>query len=117
MMVCDSHIRTGLLIPGLMPSCSWLDGTIVKVNRSVLRRRSPGRLPARRDDPGEARLWHIGTALAVSFAVALAVLVGLAWLAWTVLGVTGFRRYGTPSLHDTIGVAQLVFASSRGPER
>jgi uncharacterized protein YjbI with pentapeptide repeats len=71
-------------------------------------------VPARRDDPGEARLWHIGTALAISFATGLVVLAGLAWLAWLGLGAAGFLRNGVPPLHDTIGVAQLVFASVAG---
>lgn len=45
--------------------------------------------PARRRDAGEARLWHIGVALAVSFTVAEAALAGLAGLAWVLLGVGG----------------------------
>jgi hypothetical protein len=70
--------------------------------------------PARRRDAGEARLWHIGVALAVSFTVAVAALAGLAGLAWVLLGAGGFRRHGAPSLHDTVAVAQLVFASVAG---
>ena len=68
----------------------------------------------REGDGGEARLWHIGTALAVSFTVAVVGLVGLAWLAWVLLGVAGFRRHGPPALHDTVGILQLVFASVAG---
>jgi hypothetical protein len=65
----------------------------------------------RRRDAGDARLWHIGAALAVSFTVAVAALAGLAWV---LLGAGGFRRHGAPSLHDTVAVAQLVFASVAG---
>jgi hypothetical protein len=70
--------------------------------------------PAQRGDAGEARLWHIGVALAVSFTVAVAALAGLAGLAWVLLGAGGFRRHGAPPLHDTVSVAQLVFASVAG---
>ena len=70
--------------------------------------------PTRQGDGGEARLWHIGTAMAVSFTVAVVGLVGLAGLAWVLLGVTGFRRHGPPALHDTVGILQLVFASVAG---
>ena len=69
--------------------------------------------PSQRD-AGEARLWRIGAALAVSFAGAVLGLAALAWVAWIVLGLAGFRRHGTPSLHDTVGVLQLVFASVAG---
>ena len=80
------------------------------------RRRRPAgdREPTRPGGDGEARLWHIGTALAVSFTVAVAGLAGLAWLAWVLLGVAGFRRHGPPALHDTVGILQLVFASVAG---
>jgi hypothetical protein len=70
--------------------------------------------PARQGGGGEARLWPIGTALAVSFAVAVAGLAGLTWLAWVLLGAAGFRRHGPPALHDTVGILQLVFASVAG---
>ena len=84
-------------------------------NFPVQRRPSAGdRELAREGDGGEARLWHIGTALAVSFTVAVVGLVGLAWLAWVLLGVAGFRRHGPPALHDTVGILQLVFASVAG---
>ena len=75
--------------------------------RAIRSRRGEG-------DGGEARLWHIGTALAVSFTVAVVGLVGLAWLAWVLLGAAGFRRHGPPALHDTVGILQLVFASVAG---
>ena len=63
---------------------------------------------------GDARLWHIGIALAVSFTVAVLGLAGLAGLAWLLLGLGGFRRHGAPPLHDTVSVLQLVFASVAG---
>ena len=65
-------------------------------------------------DEGEARLWHLGTALAVGFTVAVVGLAGLAWLAWILLGLAGYRHHGAPALHDTVGVLQLVFATVAG---
>jgi hypothetical protein len=41
-------------------------------------------------------------------------LAALAWLAWVLLSLAGFRRHGALSLHDTVGVLQLVFASVAG---
>ena len=73
-----------------------------------------GREPAQRGDRGEARLWHLGTALAVSFTVAVVGLAGLAGLAWVLLGAAGYRHHGAPALKDTIGVLQLVFATVAG---
>ena len=70
--------------------------------------------PSQRSESGELRLWRIGVALAVSFTVALAGLAGLTVLAWVLVGAFGFRRHGAPSLHDTVGVLQLVFASVAG---
>ncbi len=78
------------------------------------RRSATDREPTQRRDIGEARLWHIGAALAVSFTVAVLGLAGLTWLAWALLGLAGFRRHGALSLHDTVGVLQLVFASVAG---
>ena len=78
------------------------------------RRPAGGQKSARQGDAGEARLWHLGTALAVSFAVAVVGLVGLAWLAWVLLGLAGYRQHGAPALHDTVGVLQLVFATVAG---
>ena len=80
------------------------------------RRRRPAaeQKPIRRGDSGEARLWHIGTALAVSFTVAVVSLAGLTWLAWVLLGLAGYRHHGAPILRDTVGVLQLVFASVAG---
>ena len=58
--------------------------------------------PAERSDGGEARLWHLGTALAVSFTVAVVGLAGLAWLAWVLLGRAEYRHHGAPALKDTV---------------
>ena len=70
--------------------------------------------PIQRDDGGEARLWHLRTALVVSFTVAVVGLAGLAWLAWVLLGLAGYRHHGAPALHDTVTVLQLVFATVAG---
>jgi hypothetical protein len=72
------------------------------------------REPVQRSDGGEARLWHLGTALAVSFTVAVVGLAALAWLAWVLLGLAGYRRHGAPALKDTVSVLQLVFATVAG---
>ena len=65
----------------------------------------------------EPRLWRIGTALAVSFTVAVVGLAGLAWLAWVLLGLAGYRHHGAPALHDTVAVLQLVSPQWLGPGR
>ena len=78
------------------------------------RRPAADQEPIQRGDDGEARLWRLGNALAVSFTVAVVGLAGLAWLAWVLLGLGGYRRHGAPALHDTVGVLQLVFASVAG---
>jgi hypothetical protein len=80
------------------------------------RRRRPAAAqePVQRSDDGEARLWHLGKTLAVSFTVAVVGLAGLAWLAWVLLGLAGYRHHGAPALKDTVGVLQLVFATVAG---
>ena len=78
------------------------------------RRAAADQNPVQRSDSGEARLWHLGTVLTVSFTVAVVGLAGLAWLAWILLGLAGYRRHGAPELHDTVGVLQLVFATVAG---
>jgi uncharacterized protein YjbI with pentapeptide repeats len=78
------------------------------------RRPSSAQEPVQRSDGGEARLWHLGTALAVSFTVAVVGLAGLAWLAWVLLGLAGYRHHGAPELKDTVSVLQLVFATVAG---
>jgi hypothetical protein len=70
--------------------------------------------PVQYGDRDEARLWRLGTALAMSFTVAVVGLARLAWLAWVLLGVAGYRHHGAPALKSTIGVLQLVFATVAG---
>ena len=70
--------------------------------------------PVQHGDRGDERLWRLGTALTVSFTVAVVGLAGLAWLAWVLLGVARYRHHGAPALKDTIGVLQLVFATVAG---
>jgi uncharacterized protein YjbI with pentapeptide repeats len=70
--------------------------------------------PGERRDAGEARLWPFGAALGAGFAVAVAGLAGLAWLAWAMLHHPRLPRPGVISLHDAVGVLQLVFASVAG---
>ena len=65
-------------------------------------------------DPGPPRLWRIGYALTACFAVALGGLAGLWLVALALLGHPRFPRSGVISLHDAVGVAQLVFASVAG---
>ena len=86
----------------------------MSANFPARRRPTGDQEPTRQGGDGEARLWRIGTALAVSFTVAVVGLVALAWLAWVLLGAAGFRRHGPPALHDTVGILQLVFASVAG---
>jgi uncharacterized protein YjbI with pentapeptide repeats len=65
-------------------------------------------------DPGPAHLWRIGYALAACFAVAVAGLVGLWLAARALLGNPHITTSKGISVHDTVGVAQLVFASVAG---
>jgi uncharacterized protein YjbI with pentapeptide repeats len=65
-------------------------------------------------DPGPPRLWKIGYALAACFAVAVIGLAGLWWVALALLGHPKRPHSEVISLHDTVGVAQLVFASVAG---
>jgi lysylphosphatidylglycerol synthetase-like protein (DUF2156 family) len=62
-------------------------------------------------DPGPPRLWRIGYALTTCFAAALA---GLWWAALALLSHPKLPQPKVISLHDTVGVAQLVFASVAG---
>ena len=87
---------------------------IVGANFSRRYRPADGHEPAQRGDLGEARLWHLGTALAVSFTVAVVGLAGLSWLAWVLLGLAGYRHHGAPELKNTVSVLQLVFATVAG---
>jgi hypothetical protein len=73
-----------------------------------------GQKPARRGEAGEPRLWHIGAALAVGFGAAAVGLAVLTWLAWALLHHPKIPNPGVISLHDTVGILQLVFASVAG---
>ena len=73
-----------------------------------------GQKPARRGQAGEPQLWHIGAALAVGFGVAPVGLAGVTWLAWALLHHPKIPNPGLISLHDTVGILQLVFASVAG---
>jgi uncharacterized protein YjbI with pentapeptide repeats len=65
-------------------------------------------------DPGPPRLWKVGYALAACFAVAVIGLVGLGWAALALLSHPKLPHSKVISLHDAVGVAQLVFASVAG---
>ena len=65
-------------------------------------------------DPGPAHLWRIGYALAACFAVAVAGLVALWLAAQALLGHPHLATSNGITVHDTVGVAQLVFASVAG---
>jgi uncharacterized protein YjbI with pentapeptide repeats len=65
-------------------------------------------------EPGPPKLWKIRWAVTVATVTALAGLTGLTWLAWLLLHSPKLPRPGTISLHDTVGVLQLVFASVAG---
>lgn len=67
-----------------------------------------------RADPSRLRLWPIGWALAACFAAALIGLAGLTWLALVLLRHPKLPHSSTVSLHDFVGVLQLVFASVAG---
>ena len=77
-------------------------------------RRFGQRGPHRRNDPGRLRLWPIGWALAACCAAAGIALAGLTWVAWALLRKPKLPHSSTISLHDAIGVLQLVFASVAG---
>ena len=73
----------------------------------------PSGLPSLHD-PGPPRLWRIGYALAACFAVAVAGLAGLWLVALALLNHPSLPHSKVISLHDAVGVAQLVFASVAG---
>ena len=110
----DRGSTSGVAVTLCMKAAVLACSTVMSANPPRQRQSVGGQEPTRRSDVGEARLWHIGTALTLSFTVAVLGLTGLAWLAWVLVGSAGFRRRGTLSLHDTIGVLQLVFASVAG---
>ena len=65
-------------------------------------------------EPGPVRMWRIQYALAACFAVALAGLAVLCVVALVLLHHPSLPRSNVISVHDTVGVAQLVFASVAG---
>jgi len=65
-------------------------------------------------DPDPPRLWRIGYALAACFAVAVAGLAALWLAAQALLGHPHLVISKGITVHDTVGVAQLVFASVAG---
>jgi uncharacterized protein YjbI with pentapeptide repeats len=65
-------------------------------------------------DPGPPRMWRIGYALAACFLIALAGLAVLWLAAWALLGNPHLAPAKGITVHDTVGVAQLVFASVAG---
>jgi len=76
-------------------------------------RKIPKRLPSLHES-GPPRLWRIGYALAACFLVALAGLAALWAVALVLLHHPALPRSHVISVHDTVGVAQLVFASVAG---
>ena len=86
----------------------------MRANPLKLRRVANDQKPAQRGETGEPRLWHIGAALSVTFAAAALGLAGLTWLAWVLLRHPKIPHPGVISLHDTVGILQLVFASVAG---
>jgi uncharacterized protein YjbI with pentapeptide repeats len=67
-----------------------------------------------REDASRLRLWPIGWVLTACFAAAVIGLAGLWWVALALLNYPRLPQSKTISLHDAVGVAQLVFASVAG---
>jgi uncharacterized protein YjbI with pentapeptide repeats len=65
-------------------------------------------------DANPPRLWRMGYVLTLSAAIAIAALVSLSWLALALLSYPRLPHSRALSLHDTVGVLQLVFASIAG---
>jgi uncharacterized protein YjbI with pentapeptide repeats len=86
----------------------------VGVNLPEPRPSADKRQPQGRSDAGGPRLWPFGLALLAGCAAALLGLVGLAWLAWALLSYPKVSHPAAISVHDTVGVFQLVFASVAG---
>jgi uncharacterized protein YjbI with pentapeptide repeats len=78
------------------------------VNKQLSRRRSERR------DGTRLRLWPIGWVLTASFVAVVIGLTGLWWVALALLNYPKLPHSKTISLHDAVGVAQLVFASVAG---
>src|ERR1022692_509263 len=72
------------------------------------------RRPRPPDDPGRLPRLRLGSVLAGSFVITLAALAVLTWAALTLLHHPKLSQQKTISVHDAIGVAQLVFASVAG---
>ena len=83
-------------------------------NLRKLLKRVGTRQQRRPGDPGRLHLWPIGVALTVSFLITLAALAALTWTALALLHHPRLPAQKTISVHDAIGVAQLVFASVAG---
>src|SRR6266542_2737371 len=100
---------TGPLRPALRPYRR-------RVEQKPSNRRRPKWLPSLHD-PGPLRLWRIGYALAACFAAAVAMLAALWLAARALLHYPALPHSHVISVHDTVGVAQLVFASVAGLAR
>jgi hypothetical protein len=83
------------------------------VNTKPKDSRMPKWLPALRD-PHPPYLWNIAYVLAVCLVVAVAALIGLWLAALALLNNPQLPRSRPISVRDTVGVAQLVFASVAG---
>jgi hypothetical protein len=79
-------------------------------------RRGVGGIPKwlRLHDPGPPRMWRISYALAACFLVAVAGLAALWAVALVLLHHPALPHRHHISVHDSVGVAQLVFASVAG---
>lgn len=78
--------------------------------RRIRRRRKPSSQGA----PNDLRLWDIRAAITTGIAAAISGLAILNLIAWLFLHHPSLRRAKTISLHDSISVLQLVFASVAG---
>lgn len=76
-----------------------------------LRRR---RKPSSQGQPNDLRLWDIRAAITTGIAAAIAGLAILTLIAWLLLHQPGLPDAKSISLHDSISVLQLVFASVAG---
>src|SRR5262249_53755225 len=81
--------------------------------RGIRQHKEPSR-SGRSRDAGEVRLWPFGAVLGVGFLAAVLGLAGLTWLAWALLHHPKVSHTGVVSVHDAVGVLQLVFASVAG---
>ena len=128
MITAWTRFGMGWQRPGLCGSSAYRSPPSRAYVHDVARkRREPSQLPSqlppyrarkrrarKRRDPGQLRLWPIGWALTICFAAAVTGLGGLTWIALTLLSHPKLPHSKVISLHDTVGVAQLVFASVAG---